>query len=392
MANVLCVYENRIATVESLEDFLLRLSASDSRIQVNSLPVSKVTNEQISNCDILFLIRPNQAFFARLARLARSKGILTVFFLDDDLCNLPKDLVSIPWQKKGLIAAVNASDVVVSPNPILCKKYAQLGGITRTLISDTAVPKDDIQKHEPHKNERLKIVYAAGLAHKTMFDHFVRPILSKLDEQYGDRISLTFMGVHPELNPDEYRMPIEYIASLPLKAYRERIAKENFDLGLAPLLTNDFTKCKYFNKFIEYAMFGIVGLYSDTEPYSFVIEDRKNGLLVGNTPENWFQAISFAIENPEVIGQCRKNAYNLLETRFQIEQLIQKYNQAIPELVSPHQKRDVRGIKISLYKIVYCLSRFRDWIYKACFYLKKGGLTELYKSVTRHFHIKKSMR
>ena len=55
--------------------------------------------------------------------------------------------------------------------------------------------------------------------------------------------------------------------------------------------------CKYFNKYIEYGRFGIIGIYSDVLPYSGKIIDGVNGILVKNTREAWFSALDKLIQD-----------------------------------------------------------------------------------------------
>lgn len=383
MANILCIYENKIATVASTENYFIELVKYDPRIAVRFVPVSKLKHSDLSWCDVLYMIRPNNAVFGRIAKISRQYGIMTVFFLDDDLLHLPEGSADIPWRKSGLAYTARKSDIIVSSSPYICKNYSRRFAVDRMFSIDTAVPPGDIRKHDDGRNERIKIVYAAGLAHKSLFDRFIKPILTQLDEKCGEKISITFMGVHPELDVRNYNMPIKYIDSLPLNEYRAKIAEENFDIGLAPLVTSEFAKCKYFNKFIEYAMFGVVGLYSYTEPYTFVIKDKENGILVQDDPDDWLEAICNAVRDGDLIKKCRKNSYDLLTNRFASDKIMDQFIADIPELVKVHEEKSVNGILLSLYKALYCISRVGDWLYKTGFYFKRGGIKEVFIGVRR---------
>lgn len=383
MANILCIYENKIATVESTENYFIDLEKYDPRIAVRFISVSKLEHSDLSWCDVLYMIRPNNAVFGRIARISRQYGIMVVFFLDDDLLHLPKGNADIPWRKSGLAYTARKSDIIVSSSTYIRANYSKSFAVGRMVSINTAVPPREIRKHDEGRNERIKIVYAAGLAHKSLFDRFIKPILTQLDEKCGERISITFMGVHPELDVNNYNMPINYIDSLPLNEYREKIEEENFDIGLAPLVTSEFTKCKYFNKFIEYAMFGIVGLYSDTEPYTFVIKDKENGILVQDDPNDWLEAICGAVEDSDLIKKCRENSYNLLTNRFAPDKIMDQFIADIPEMIKVHKEKSVNGIHLLLYKALYRISRVCDWLYKTGFYFNRGGFKEVFNGVRR---------
>ena len=386
MANILCIYENKIATVATTEKFFFELSKYDSRIHVKFITILKLVNSDLAWCDVLYMIRPNNVIFGKIANLVHRYGVTVVFFLDDDLLHLPKGNANMPWRKRGLVFSTKNSDIIVSSSPYICRDYGRDYGVSRTVVMDTAIPERDIKLHIEGKNERLKIVYAAGLAHKVPFNKFIKPVLKDLDERYGDKVSLTFMGVHPEIDIGEYKMPIQFIAPMSLNSYRAKIEENNFDIGLAPLVTSEFTKCKYFNKFIEYAMFGIVGLYSDTEPYTFIIKDKENGILVGVVPKVWLKAICNAIEDSELIKRCRIRSYKILKDRFDSKRIMDQIIVGIPELVEEHQNRQMTGRQLSLLKFFYKISRFYDWIYKMVFYFKKGGVKEVFNGIRRRIN------
>lgn len=382
MANVLCIYENKIATVAGTEGFFIELGKYDSKMNFKCIPISHLTLKLLSWCDVLYMIRPNNAVFGRIARMVKQNGIIVCFFLDDDLLHLPEGSIDMPWRKRGLAYSAEFSDILVSSSPYILNNYSDNFGISRKVCVDTAVPSNDIKQHYKG-NERTKIVYAASTGHIALFDKFIRPILHQLDDKAGDRISLTFMGVHPELHINEFKMPIEYIGPLPLNEYRRRINEENFDIGLAPLVSNEFTKCKYFNKFIEYAMFGIVGIYSETEPYTFIIEDHKNGILVKDEPVDWLNAIYSLVDDSELLEKCKKNAYNLLDEKFNPEKVIRKFLDGIPELIQEHTEKNINNYMIYIYKFIYSISRLGDWMYKFCFYCEHGGIKEVFKRICR---------
>ena len=386
MANVLCIYENKISTVSLTENFFEETANYDNNFNYRFVSILKLKKSDLEYCDVLYMIRPNNHVFGRIAKIAKKSGITVVYYIDDDLLHLPLGIVDIPWRKKGASIAAKESDIIVSSSQYICDSYRKKFNISRSVTIDTAVPSKDIKPHLNEKNDRIKIVYAAGIAHKELFDKYIKPVLKDIDIYCGKKISLTFMGVHPELNEADYSFPIIYIDSLPLSEYRKRIEQENFDIGLAPLVTNDFTKCKYYNKFIEYAMFGIVGLYSDTEPYTFVVNDKENGILVGNSPKNWLNAICSVVNNEELVKKCRNNIYNTLKERFDQTIITNSLFQNIPELIGIHKDKRLSGILLSFAKTQYRFSRFADWIYKFGFYYKKEGFKGVISGIKRKLH------
>jgi glycosyltransferase involved in cell wall biosynthesis len=68
------------------------------------------------------------------------------------------------------------------------------------------------------------------------------------------------------------------------------------DIGIAPLLINDFNRAKSNVKFLEYSMCGIPMIASDLEPYR---PDRNYSVLIGNNPEAWLGALKTLVRDEE---------------------------------------------------------------------------------------------
>ena len=400
MSRVLCLYENNIATVSGLKDFLTSEQIKEYGIDCKFISVKNVRDRDIDNCDVVWMIRPNNYYFSRIATMARKAGHFVILYCDDDLLNLPKESPRMPWRRNGLIKAIQHSDVVLSSNFYICKRFLRYAKHKRYAVLNTAVSmesilqkNDEIEKTEStkYKNKKVKIVYAAGVAHTELFNQYILPIMPRLTERYGRKISITFIGVRPELKEFENKTEIHYIESLPFHKYRKIIAEGNYQIGLAPLNVDEFSKAKYFNKFIEYAMMGIVGVYTKTEPYTFVVKHGQNGFLAENTSDSWFATLCYAIDNTEVIEQCKSNAYQLLYKKFSPTVIIEKLIQDIPEICK-YSDRYKRCKYIIFYRLLYYVSRVMDWGYKLIFYLRREGISGVVRRANIHIAIKKGER
>jgi len=63
-----------------------------------------------------------------------------------------------------------------------------------------------------------------------------------------------------------------------------------------PLVDHPFnTQGKSDLKFLDYSMMGIATIASDRHPYNLTIKHGKNGLLVGDDPQEWLDAIYLLI-------------------------------------------------------------------------------------------------
>ena len=225
----------------------------------------------------------------------------------------------------------------------------------------------------------MKIVFAAGANHEIMFEQFVSPIVPRLIKKYGNKFSFSFYGVHPDMSMFEDKINVEYIGSMPLEQYRKAIQEGYYDIGIAPLETNEFTKCKYYNKYIEYTIAGFPGIYSNVPPYTLVIKDGINGFLADNTPEAWFTSICRAIDDVSLRRSCYARAYDHILTNMNADLILKKLINDIPEIENTHVE-DKGPIIITL-KIRFALIRFIECIYLVGEYIKDTGITGTLKKI-----------
>ncbi len=318
MSKLLFVFEEDMPTVSILRDIFTHLKHYPEIVS-DFMYMSDIKPEDIDIHDVIIFIRPSNIYSWKIARRAKEAGHPVITFCDDDLLNLPKDIPMTPWRKKGLIKALSFSDAVWSFNEHIVKKYRPFTSGGRSIRTDMIIRPAELEGITvKHNNNVVKIVYAAAASHAALFDEYVKPIVPELVREFGDKISFTFVGVRPNMEDIE----CEYISGMPLMEYRKFMREQNFDIGLAPLHVNDFSKCKYFNKFVEYTTQGIAGVYSNTEPYTYVVTDGENGFLANNRPEDWLNAMRRAIKDNKLREQCTANAIDYLRDRHSEEAII----------------------------------------------------------------------
>lgn len=396
MVKLLFVYENEIATVELIKKVFICFEKRKD-FTVTFKEAKRINLNDIINADILFFIRPNYYLALQIGKIARLLEKFIIVYCDDDLLNIKKSIHNLIWRKKSLIRILNLSDICCSPNRRITKKYKMFMKKERTFIFDTPIEKKDVMikkfNESYFENDNIKILYAASRAHKIFFEIYINPILDKLVDKYGKRVSFTFIGVQPQIN-DKCLKKGNFIFydNMPLNEYRKEAVSGNYDIGLAPLEKSEFTACKYFNKYLEYSMSGIMGIYTKTAPYTDIIEDRVNGYLVNNTSSEWFQALCYAIDNPKFRAKLISNAQAHILDKFDSEALYKKFVREIPECISNNKN----GIKDSNRKIneavllfsngIYKVERICEMIYKALQAYKADGLQGVFNKIKIHIN------
>lgn len=330
MTNILFLYEGVTSTTDLLWNFMSDFCQGRD-CTVTKLEAREITASQLADCDIVLCVRGESPLMCEILRRAREAGKFIIFFLDDDLQHLPKTAFRYPGRKKYLLAGLGYADFFLTSNQLLAEEYTPLIAGNRWGILETVVSKEQIQPRIPKEDqETVRIVYAASMAHVAHWNKYIAPVWETLAQKYGNRISMTFMGMKPEMPKTDVQ--VTFVPPLKLNEYRAYMYEQHFDIGLSPLDTDHFSARKYYNKFIEYSMCGVCGIYSDCSPYDLVVRDGENGILAGNSPDAWQAALERAIEDKLLRENCVDNAQQLLLDVFTREQIHTRLIADIPEL------------------------------------------------------------
>jgi processive 1,2-diacylglycerol beta-glucosyltransferase len=76
-----------------------------------------------------------------------------------------------------------------------------------------------------------------------------------------------------------------------------------WDLAIAPLEDNIFTRCKSDIKFLDYSILGIPGIYSRVTPYEKTVRHLETGYLASNNPEAWEEAFESLLADDDTLRQ-----------------------------------------------------------------------------------------
>lgn len=269
-----------------------------------------INQKNVEWADIFVFLRSDSDIDAYVSKIAKRAGKKLVYVMDDDLLNVPGYLSSAPYYllpstQHNIRTIMSNCDTFLTPSPVLLEKYGKNFKYKYNIAEPSL---NRIKSRE--KNKKIKIGFAGSIDRAQDLNEILEDAITRIVEKYKDSIEIEIMGAKPD-----------FVEKLGLKhlpyqdgydAYTAYMAKCNWDIGLAPMPMTEFHRCKYFNKYVEYASFGIAGIYSNCEPYVYGIRDRENGLLVNNTTEEWVDAISELIDNnqlrKQISDECLKEA------------------------------------------------------------------------------------
>ena len=310
-----------------------------------------INSRNVDWADIIVFLRSDSDIDAYVSKMAKKAGKKLIYVMDDDLLNVPSYLSSAPYYllpstQHNIRTIMSNCDTFLTPSPVLLEKY----GRNFKYCFNIAEPSlNRINKKED--NEKVKIGFAGSIDRAQDLNEILEDAITQIVDKYGDSIEIEIMGAKPD-----------FVDKLGLKhlpyqdgydAYTAYMAKCNWDIGLAPMPLTEFHRCKYFNKYVEYASFGIAGIYTNCEPYIYGIRDRENGLLVNNTTEEWVNAISELIENEKlrkaISAECLKEANEI----YALDILAEDYFNKITNDYVQAPKSQIGGLEFAKFIIFF---------------------------------------
>lgn len=321
-----------------------------------------IREQDIRWSDILISVRGCESMALEIAKTAKKYGRFVIYYLDDDLLELPESAVSSEFyqresNRQNLKDLIGLSDVFWTNNHKLIERYSQYSKTARYFRCD--IISDNRPLRLKNNGGITKILYAGSVDHSNLVKKYIVPALEKITQEYGEKISITFVGVESGMKKSPFITEYAFIEDY--NAYRNLMENSGFDIGLGIIDTSDFYQCKYYNKFLEYTSLGIVGIYTDSYPYKYIIENGKNGLLVENSINTWYEGIKKLIDCPEHRVVWAENARHMVDTQFNETKVLGDLLKAVPELIS-YQAPMVRSkIRLKNGKLVYLKQRLADY-------------------------------
>ena len=266
------------------------------------------TAEAVPDCDLLVVERhvlwPYERQldgFARVLSRCRQAGVPVVYQLDDNLLDLHR---GEPWETypgdslRAVVAflARQADGMIVS-TPALAERVARLrsgvlvvpNALDERLFGSTPEP-------PASRASTVTIGYMGTLTHEADLRMVLAPLRTLLARHAG-RVRLELVGgaagrrmaslfdglpfrMRDPGNEDPYPRFVPWM--------RQHL---RWDVAIAPLEDDAFTRCKSDLKYLDYGALGIPGVFSDVRAYRDTVRHRETGLLAANEPEAWAGAL-----------------------------------------------------------------------------------------------------
>ena len=326
-SKVLLVTAGRTTTADIMNKLLLLLSDRAQNILI-SKDALNVGRDDIKGADTVIIVRGADYYLSKICDAAYSAKKCCILYLDDDLLALYDK--GSPYFNY-LMKCIKNSNVFWTSNINIASRYKNyLNKDTKLVVANVIEPWKKLAQYKECE-ENIKIVFAGSPAHEPVIAKYLIPAVKHIYDFRKD-IKLILVG-YRDTSVDGVEPFIETTPWFDnAEEYRKYVLGIRAQIGVAIIENTPFANCKFFNKYLEYTKLGLMGIYSNYEPYNKVIRNKENGLLVDNSVENWEQAIIDAINNPEMRRICVDNAQKDMLEKFSNEKTIEDIRRLIPEI------------------------------------------------------------
>lgn len=389
MANVLLTFEEYEPT--NLELFrMLEYASQKYKFGLKRKSIYEIKTDDLTWCDIVFSVRSTSEFEWRMARMAKKMGKLCILFLDDDFLSLGNDygkygLGYRPAKKECLLRTLKETECLLAVNKELAEKYVRYTKNQRYFLLDTPYYEEDrvdFTEYRIKDDRKIKIVFYVNDGTTQMFELFLRPIIPLLAEKYGKIISLYFLAIHPDLTRFEDKIEIHYVPHMKYEDFHRYLREQEFDIGLAPLNFEGFSRYKYYNKYIEYTQAGIAGIYTDCPLYRQVVTNGANGILCNNTSEEWMKAVETLVLHSDIRKTIAQNAQDYIATNFAVDEVANRFVTKFPEILTYNSsKQRCNKYKLGWIYLMQILFQIRGWLRTFFICIRKGKIKVLLSKI-----------
>jgi glycosyltransferase involved in cell wall biosynthesis len=259
---------------------------------------------------------------SRIRKLIRFLNKNIVFDFDDAIwtLNTSKQIDDNTKQNdnlRGLLGDFlkNYSKAVIVGNEFL-SEFAELYN-HNIFILPTAVDTDTWKRVE-HKTRKEIIIGWIGTKDNLFFLEKLQHVFIRIHDKYKDNVLLKIIC---DL-PFKSNLPMEIInAEWSLGSEIKELSE--CDIGIMPLVDDEWTRGKCGFKLIQYMAMGMPVVASPVGVNSEIIEDGVNGFLA-NTHDEWFQKLSTLIENERLRREMGIAGRKKVEAMYSLDNTVKK--------------------------------------------------------------------
>ncbi len=264
--------------------------------------------------------------------LARCKKycIKVVYETDDDLLGVEENSPSFEYVNRvrgELINFIDNADAIIVTTPNLASKF----DLDKTVVIHNYYVDSVFDVKKDIKREgKLKLGYYGTLTHsKDLF--LIKKAILELKKKYDFDFEV-IGGFNEGDNCEDWYKEIELPPdNMNFEVFMNWLSKvASWDIGLVPLEDSEFNLGKSELKYIELAVLGIPGVFSDMAVYNSVVKDGVDGLLASDS--EWVLKIEKLILDESLRESARENALRDVLDNYSLDEAVSKWDDLFSSL------------------------------------------------------------
>ena len=200
-------------------------------------------------------------------------------------------------------------DGITLTNEYLKEKFLENmppGSDEKSFVIPNSIDFDLFKPFPKRESKKIRIGWVASSSHFNEI-WMVQNIIEKVFKKYGDEVIFVELGDVGDLKKI-FKDRMEFHSFIDLSIYPLKFASLNLDIGICPLMDDEFNSYKSQLKWSEYAALRIPSVVSDTLPYSCV-EEGITGLKA-KTEQEFFEKICVLVDNEKLRREIANNAFD----------------------------------------------------------------------------------
>jgi hypothetical protein len=270
--------------------------------------------------DILLFCRYSGPHADALLDHARANGIATIFHVDDDLQNVPREIGQAKYEfhnhptRVGTVQSLlDRTDLVYCSTPALLQRFRDRGLNSDRSLAGRIYCSGEVMKTPP-RGGPLKIGYM-GFDHAHDFQLALPALVRVLDA--NPQVYFELFGSIPR--PPELERFGDRVATLPpvpdYQQFMAKFASLGWAIGICPLADTPFNAVKANTKWVEYTAIGAVVVATRGTVYDECCADGC-GVLAGNEETDWTHALEALVSSAELRERVVGSAQNRLASQY----------------------------------------------------------------------------
>lgn len=230
-------------------------------------------------------------------------------------------------------AELREADLVTVSTPRLqawAKKYAKRVTMIPNVIDPRLYANVRARKKELRHENDIRIYWGGGAGHYDDLLPLKEPLLQIFHERPA--VKLVFSNFIPDWAIDLPPFRCFMVRFAHFNAYPKVLRWICADLALAPLVDNEFNRCKSNVKYLTYAMSDIPGIYQDAEAYQSVVHGVTG--MKASAPDEWYRHINTLLDNRSLAGEITRRARRDVLSHWNVDGHVARYENMLKELIN----------------------------------------------------------